>query len=85
MTDIDRLVEQLKRIAARDYKEPDPRTAYIADLARLRKEAHAEGYAKGIEDAVRRAENCEVTLTGDDPFGNAQIAAAIRALKEGDK
>lgn len=44
-------------------------------------QAHAEGYAKAIEDAVRVAENCEVVLTPDDMFGNAQIAAAIRQLK----
>jgi hypothetical protein len=31
------------------------------------------------EDAAKIAENCEVTLDGDDPFGNHQIAAAIRS------
>lgn len=33
-----------------------------------------------IEECARVAERCEVTLTGDDPHGNAQIASAIRSL-----
>jgi hypothetical protein len=30
------------------------------------------------ERCAKIAENCEVTLDGNDPFGNLQIAAAIR-------
>jgi hypothetical protein len=47
--------------------------------------ARDEWKREAYEDAARIAENCEVTLDGDDPFGNLQIAAAIRAraLEEG--
>jgi len=33
------------------------------------------------EEAARVAEGCEVTLNGDDPFGNIQIANAIRSIR----
>ena len=33
--------------------------------------------ADGMREAAETALNCEVTLDGDDPFGNSQIAAAI--------
>ncbi len=57
----------------------------IADVERLRaidaglpllvKDAHDQG----MEAAAKIAEGVEVTLDADDPFGNHQIAAAIRA------
>jgi hypothetical protein len=63
-----------------------PEERIIRNLSQLKllveadvKEAIAAAYREGLEDAAGIAEACEVTLNGDDLFGNLQIAAAIRA------
>jgi hypothetical protein len=65
-----------------------------AEFIRKYESAHAEGYAKGIEDAAAVADREAMLATleeADDAFWLGwektarRIAAAIRALKEGDK